>query len=298
MTTVGDLRRIPRLSDTNVVCSIARPEAARRVRKAVEREGATPLSLSWQAVIDGATPGRDWSALIYDLEPKNKRTAEVIDAFRSNTPAGPILLYPEPADDIGRHLEAHLGRPDVCLRLQGRDAFELHGLTADVRRVLGMVPCNRLAAKVRGATRGMPDRLVDYACAALVAVARKERRDKLSVADVAAGIGIPSRTIERLANQLDLPKPKELLDWMTLLHVTFLTEYERATWSSVTRRLGLCPRTLCRMRRRLLSQASGDPDVSERSGHRNGLDHVLLAFAERCRRCRGRRVGERRGVAG
>jgi hypothetical protein len=206
----------------------------------------------------------------------------VIAAFRANTLAAPILLYPPPAHDIGRHLEAHLGRPDVCLRLQRRDAYEIRNLSGDVRRVLNMVPCSRLAGMVRNAADGMPQRLVAYAREALYAVARKDMEARLLVGHVAGRIPTAARTLERLANERDLPKPKELLDWMTLLYVTFVMQYESVTWAAITRRLGFCPKTIYRIRRRLLSirRQDGRPVGSITNG--NGLDCVLLAFARRC----------------
>ncbi|UCG87763.1 MAG: hypothetical protein JSW71_04230 [Gemmatimonadota bacterium] len=294
MTLLPHLKNMLELSQTNVVCCIYDSEAARRVRIAVEREGARPLPLCWQAVIQGAKPGSDWSALIYDLEPRNERTSEVVAAFRSNTLAGPILLYPPPAHDIGPYLESHLGRPDVCLRLQHHDAHEVRDLSADVRRVLNMVPCNRLAGVVRNAADGMPERLLAYAREALNAVAMKDRGDKLLVGDVARRIRTATRTLERLSNERNLPRPKELLDWMILLYVTFVMQYEGVTWARITRRLGLCPRTLYRIRRRLLSIGSQTRKPAGRISDGNSLDCILIAFAERCQRSRESHITERR----
>jgi hypothetical protein len=294
MTLVRQLENMPDLSHTNVVCCIHDAEAAGRVRIAVEREGATPLPLYWQQVIQQAKPLSDWSALVYDLEPRNERTSEVIAAFRANTLAAPILLYPPPAHDIGCHLETHLGRPDVCLRLQRRDAYEIRNLSADVRRVLNMVPCSRLAGMVRNAADGMPQRLVAYAREALYAVARKDMEARLLVGHVAGRIPTAARTLERLANERDLPKPKELLDWMTLLYVTFVMEYESVTWAAITRRLGFCPKTIYRIRRRLMSIGCRDGTPADRISNGNGLDGVLLAFAGRCRRSRETHKAERR----
>ena len=88
MTLVHQLENMPDLSHTNVVCCIYDAEAARRVRIAVQREGATPLPLCWQQVIQEATPVSDWSALVYDLEPRDERTSEVIAAFSHKDASG------------------------------------------------------------------------------------------------------------------------------------------------------------------------------------------------------------------
>jgi len=82
-----------------------------------------------------------------------------------------------------------------------------------------------------------------------------------------------------LSREWGHPKPKELLDWVILLYLAFVVESERLTWRAAMCRVGLGKKTLYRMRHRLL------PTRGNGGGGKNGLDAVVLAFAERCGAC-------------
>jgi hypothetical protein len=256
-----------------VVCCIRDSEAMKRVSLALEAEGADVAVVEWQDVIRQTTPVAGSAALVYDLEPRGQSTSKVIEAFRDCVSAGPILLYPRASQDIARHLEVQLALPAVCLHLQHENPHETQDLSHDVRRMLNMIPSNRLALLVRSALPPLPEPLGAFVEAILHSLSSEQKEGRPLVEVIAVRAGTRARTLERLSQESGFPKPKELLDWLMLLHLAFVVESEHLTWRAATRRVGIRIKTLYRMRHRLLPRQGGG---------NNTLDAVLLAFAQRC----------------
>jgi hypothetical protein len=257
----------------SVACCVRDSEALKRVRLALEAEGAVVEPVRREDVINQTAAVVGSAALVYDLEPRNGAASTVIVAFRECVKNGPVLLYPQASQHIARHLEMHLAQPAVCLRLRHDNSHDMQSLRADVRRMLNMIPGNRLALLVRSALPQLPELLATFVDEILHSLSGEQNDGRLLVEVMALRAGTRKRTLERLCRESGLPRPKELLDWLILLHVAFVVECERLTWRAATRRMGIRKKTLYRMRHRLLP---------ERGPSNYGLDAVLLAFTQRC----------------
>ncbi len=277
---------MPPATTAEVVCCIDDREVLTRVTGVLQAERVRAKTLRWQEVIREAKGAGDWQALIYDLAPWDDSAPKVMDAFRQRVPAAPILLYPPLPHDIDHHLEVQLPRRCVCLRLQRNNADERQDLRRTIRRMLSLIPCNRLALLVRNAVPEMPDPLLAYVQEALNTLRDEEKAGRLLVESVATRIGTRVRTLERIAHGSGLPQPKELLDWMLLLHATFVVDKERTTWEAAAWRVGVRTETLCRMRHRLMPPPEVTGRGSGRRVYTTSLDVVVAAFEERCKTCR------------
>jgi len=256
-----------------VACCVRDSEALKRVSLALAAEGAVVEPVKWEDVIMQTTAVAGSAALVYDLEPRDGSASSVIAAFRKCVKNGPVLLYPQASQDIARHLEMQLALPAVYLRLRHENSHDMHSLRADVRRMLRMIPGNRLALLVQSALPQVPEPVATFVDEILHSLSGEQNEGRLLVDVMAMRAGTRKRTLERLSRESGLPRPKEMLDWLILLYLAFVVECERLTWRAATRRVGIRNKTLYRMRHRLLP---------ERGPSNYGLDAVLLAFRQRC----------------
>ena len=267
----------------HVVCCIHENTASRRVTRAVKAERLAAVPLDWRDLVVERKQSRRWAAMIYDLEPRDGRTAEVIRRFRNCTPAGPILLYASPAHNIGPFLERHILHDRVLVRLQrDSDVCEVGRLRTDVRRLAAKIPTDRLLKMMNKAVPGMPRRMSECVKETMTWLTAPDTVSQMTTEAVARSMGTSVRSLERSASDPDLPKPKELMNWVTLLYVALIACCEDVTPGEAGRKLGLSAAGLCRIRRRLLS--NGESDLWKRDG-KNGAAKFALVFSAFVKRC-------------
>jgi AraC-like DNA-binding protein len=262
---------------TTVACCVQSHTPRDLVSTTVRSLGARPIPLTWVHLSDlKAHPS--WLALIYDLRPWDTRAVALLKRCGSFAPASPVLLYVPPLPGAGALLASCAREARVTIKLQFQDQFESERLAASVGHVLAQIPGKRLAFLLRAALPQMPERVCCSINSALDAVAHDQRPTVLQLA-TATGIGV--RTLEREFAAAGLSRPKEFLNWLTLLYITLVSERGHQSCASVARVVGLCPSDFYRLRRRLLGTdihplLKSPPYTSE-------LELALMAFLQRHR---------------
>ena len=99
--------------------------------------------------------------------------------------------------------------------------------------------------------------------------------------DCSRALGLSRRTLERRVRGDNLPPPKELIDWVLLLHVSFIAERARTSICKVARFAGVNPNGLYRTKRRLADRAGRK--IASRT--EAWFSDAVAAFAVRCRTC-------------
>lgn len=265
-----------------VACCLQNAAALTYMQSAVAAEGGRATLIGWQDVVSEGSRSSSWSAMVYDLEPRDARTCGVIRAFRERHMAAPILLYAPTTQDTGRFLERLAHLPGVFVRLQCDHHADVHGLREDVRRIFQAMPVNRLATMIAAAVPDLPKRLRVFVREVLTVLATMDRPVHVSTADIAERMGVAVRTLERASSNTHYPKPKELLSWVVLLYLSLLGAYERVSPCKIGRLIGLSTGTTSRLRRRLLSPAQSEVWKRDRDTTGAKLDLVFSAFVKRC----------------
>jgi len=274
---------MPRPRAICIGCCVSEPRAERRVVTALKTVDVEPAVVTWNEIIEDASVSAGWAAMIYDLTPRDGRTSEVIRRFREQSLGGPFLIYAPAAPDVGYHLEEHTGRPGVLVRLQCSDPPEVARLCGDIGRLLAMFPAEQLITMLRRALPQMPRMFIGSVEEAVGLLGAGGDGDSVSASMVAEAMGVSVRTLERVTCDSELPKPKELLGWVTLLYVTLIARSEGKSPAAVARRLGLREKALYRLRRRLLDWEALARWRSDPAAGARLFDLVFLAFVERCR---------------
>jgi hypothetical protein len=256
--------------------------ARRNLRRALSRADLgshllTPAELAGDPV---AVAG--FLAVVYDLEPMTAASVELVAALRAYQPWMPIVLYPSLREGVLELMLDAGSIPGVSAKEQVLDAEEVDRLYRYLEKVLSAAPASRVAGLVTQLLAGAPDRLLDFARVAVTRLARPD--GDRTVSGAAEGLGLTPRTLQRAWPRHELPQPKELLDWLTLLVVSNVASWSGVSLRPVSRILGIEASTFYRLRRRLMPSAPrprGDQPAHE-------FDLVLLAFAARCRVSRKR----------
>jgi hypothetical protein len=257
--------------------------ASKSVTRALKSERLAPVPLNWRELVVERRRSKTWAAMVYDLEPRDGRTADVIRRFHDCVPAGPILVYTPPAHDIGRFIERHVRNDRVLVRIQcGSEACEVGRLRDDVRRMVAEIPGDRLLKMVTQAVPNMPRKMVDCVKETMRWLSAPDSISQMTTESVARSMGTTVRTLERSTADPNLPNPKELMNWVTLLYVALVACCEDVSPGQAGRKIGLSGNGLCRIRRRLLSTGES---VLWKSDGKNGAVKFALVFSAFVKRC-------------
>ena len=255
-----------------VACAVTHEWANRCSEQAVAVEGGRLVRVPAAEIAE--TCSHSYSALVYDLAPWDDRALVGISRLRRSRPEMPILFYVPPVSRAVALIPRCGGVPNLRIRMQERNGTS--EFRRDIRWLVQAVPSWEIMVRLTEVLPNMPP-AVRHLAQYVLRVLSVERKPTVETA--ARAMGLSKRTLERRARGDHAPPPKELIDWVTLLHVSFIAVRSSLSISKVARCAGINPNDLYRTKKRL----------SERSGTRllNGgedwFSEVVAAFAARCR---------------
>jgi hypothetical protein len=224
-------------------------------------------------------PGLD--GLVYDLAPWDERAMAVLEAVAALDPPPPLLMYPPTRlPSVGPLLVRAGAMIDAATaQFQGREAHGLEPLRRQLRALFQQVPRLQLRAVVRRCLDTPPPVIADYTEAVIGLLFQQDTAVDISVRGAARRLRTTTRHIERSCKAATLPTPKEILDWILLIHVAYLARRRHVAIWRVARRVGINTNRLYRIRRRLLRNGGTRSVDSPKAGFQD----IVQAFTERCR---------------
>jgi hypothetical protein len=262
----------PSISDVSVAHSVDDLEAQRVVARAIVLAGAQPMAIEVpRTAMAQATEG--CSALIWDLAPWNHDAAALLTWLTGLRPDLPILALLPDSD-------AAIQLAPICRRHRNVSLSVL-GWPVQPDR-MGNVVSEFVSALTPFVVAHEIDRHAHNGqwlrCILLYALTRIGRGERPSVVDCARAAGKSVRTLERQTRAAELPTPKELIDWATILH---LKRAEAATGhasADLARAMGLSANDVYRIRQRIALRM----DVELRSIRDASFRQIMNYFIGRC----------------
>ena len=264
---------------TVIGCAVTNDWAFRCSTRLVEQEGGHIVAAQTAEVANRAAPS--YAALIYDLAPWDERALARIDHLRSLRPELPLLLYLPPVSPAVSLVPSCGRLTNVRLRMQERHGDGVKGLQQDVRWLLRSVPVREIMTQVADALPEVSSLTTLFSHHVLRRLSVKRRA---TVTSAARALGLSKRTLERRMRNDRLPPPKEIIDWLTILHVSLIAARSSLSVSRVARSIQMNPNDLYRIKKRL-----ADRTPRGRLACSSDLySTTLAAFAGRCRALRER----------
>ena len=257
---------------TPVICCMRSADLADVAVRAVVEAGGIPRPTVWNDLsrLDGAHS----SGLIFDLMPYDRRALDLINTIREQCPWLPIMLYVAPTETALAAIPYVQGLDNVRVLVQSAVRTDHFEFTTEVRRFVRDLPLNQAVSMIEEVIPDKTPALQSYLRGALRSL---ECGERVRVDSATAGLGVTPRTFQRRLKVQQLPNPKEMLDWATLIYAAFLADLAHMPVSRIARRFGLTSHDLYRLRSRLTPKAGGI-----RLSGRSQLEAVVRAFAERC----------------
>lgn len=263
---------------TVVGCSVSDARARSRLRRAVVHEGAgfselpSPLRKGLIGSLDGCC------ALVIDLAPWVDSAIATLHWVRRVRPIMPVLLFTPNVSRVAMLLLE-------CGRMEGVRAFsqpqsvdDPHALRNEIRTLLDGIGGLAFLEIVKRAVPGAPRVVLGYVRWAVRLLCDERHLASLTVGLVSSRLDVSERSLHRLWGSAALPHPKEMLDWLLLLFVSFQAERTGLPQSTVAGHIRLNRQRLYRIRRRLIQNEF----KSNSSNAAQEFDLVLLAFLQRC----------------
>ena len=275
-----------------VGCAVTNEWATGLSRRSVELEGGHIVRIHPSGI--AVSESHSYSALIYDLAPWDDRAVVDINRLRRWRPELPILFYVPPVSQAVALLPRCAGIRNVRFRMQDRNENGVAEFRRDIAWLVQSVPSGEIITRLRELFPEMPLSLLQLARYVLRTSGVKQRP---TVESAARALRLSKRTLERRVRCDGLPAPKELIDWITLLHVSFVASRGSTSISRVVRCAGINANDLYRIKSRLADRAGRQL----RSQAEDRFSDVLAAFAARCRgfdRLPARAVGLEYAAAG
>lgn len=259
-------------------CSIGDATGRTVVHRVVRQEGAELSLLPSPLGRHDACLLERCAAFIFDMAPWDASVAQLMEWLRESYPILPILLYtphvPGAAELVLRCGSMH-GVSAVSQFHQPTNTSELRRAIRDLLNCIDGLLFLQLIERVEPGIRNEVARFARFATQML----NTERSvTSLTVTQIAMRMRCSPRSLNRSWAQTSLPQPKEFLDWLLLLFVSFKALRSGVSMSKVARSVGLDSQRSYRIRKRLLS------GVAELRISSPGqvFDVALLAFLERC----------------
>lgn len=255
---------------------MADARARERMLTALREESVTARLVTAHDFTMHGLEGPPVGALVYDLAPWTDEALKSLRRLRVKPHAFanlPILIYAPPRAEIGRLLVDAGRLPMVWGELQVSEGSDIARLRRTIRTMLAVTPGAVVLQLLMVYAPHLPRlvlRFCEIACVRLAA----GHGDTLTVSVIASDLGADRRTLERRWRNWNLPSPKELLNWITILFAAYLAERHHVSIYETNGLLGMSPERLrrCRFRIRPLP-------LVER-----GLDPILVALARRISR--------------
>ncbi len=246
----------------------ADPAVASLLRGLVRERGAATRDVTLDV-----SRGACSAAVIHDLSPWTDASIERFCTFHQRSPQVPVLLY-VPAD------HARASMIGACAALRGV-RLEVHKPATKERSILRQhvawlltaAPQQQLLHILRLLYPQASPRLSSFFRRALEQVSHGSVMPLTGVAESASALGISRRSLER-----EMPRPKRMLLWVSLLYVMLVARLSGQTPADSAETLGLARKRFYELRRTLLA-----PEFLPRSGSVDDLHWVLAAFVEEVR---------------
>src|SRR5262249_39265905 len=146
--------------------------------------------------------------------------------------------------------------PSVRIEIQLPNTDEVKRLQRIIQGITGSsanISLRQLLREVLGRLPGLISRLLDERIKGLEA--GKQPHD-LRVGTLASYLGIGIRRLEQISRMSHLPRPKDLVDHVTLLWLAYGAAQKGWATAQFAREVGVSTLSLYRMRRRLLRRRS------------------------------------------
>ena len=220
--------------------------AAQAACHAVRDVGATPVvGASYAVPLPRPSPP---AALVYDLSPWDPAAVAYLERRRREAERIPILLYLPPTGAAFSALSRVPRSGYLGVQIQARDAESLDHLRAAATELVLAIPRVRILRFLTEAAPPLSSAALLFGQRALRVLGAGQRP---TVASVARGLGLSSRTLQRRFQADGLPAPKAFLDWLTLLYVRTVAESRQVTAARVAACAGITSNDLYRMRKRV-----------------------------------------------
>ena len=260
--------------DASVVCSIRDPDLTDVAVRAVVAAGGVPRPTPWKELVSQAEASH-CSALVYDLAPYDRRSCDIITATRDRCPWMSILLYVEPTAPAFAAFQFVHDLANVRILLQNAASNDNADFVEQLHTFVDELPLKQAIGLIADLIPDKTPIVRSYIRSALRAL---EYGESVRVHTALGGSESTVRTLQRSLKLQQLPNPKEMLDWATLIYAAFLSNRVEMPVSRIARYLGLSSHDLYRLRCRLAPKAGG----VQLSRRRPVLASVVRAFATRC----------------
>ena len=228
--------------------------AARAACHAVRHVGATPVvGASYAVPLPRPSPP---AALVYDLSPWDSAAVAYLERRVHEAKRIPILLYLPPTGAAFAALSRVPRSAYLGVQIHARDAESLGHLRAAATELVLAIPRVRILRVLTDAVPTLSNTALLFGQRVLRGLGAGQRP---TVASVARGLGLSSRTLQRRLHADGLPAPKAFLDWLTLLYVQAVAESRQVTAARVAALAGITSNDLYRIRRRLRDLAGSEP---------------------------------------
>jgi hypothetical protein len=201
-----------------VGCSLADPVLCHGAKEVVGSCGGRMVCLPSDRVAQRAVL---LDALISDASPWDDRLLADVRAWRAENPHLPILFVLPPTPLAVGFAPRLAGLPAVQLHIGQGDASVDDGLGVQLERLIRSIPAHAVLRLVRSVFPHAPAELDGVTASAVTSLAAGSR---VTVGVVAGALDQPGWWLERFVAKHGLPRPKELLDWITLLHVAVCSD--------------------------------------------------------------------------
>ncbi len=194
--------------------------------------------------------------LAHDLSPADADVASTLRDAWMRFPHLPLFLYVPPLSHVGAVLTATRDVPTVVIEMQTQAASEADRLRARFRELLGRAANTNFRRILGDVLSGMPDTLRSLVERRIHSLELGGSGTSERMSLLASKIGLTLRRIEQVSRTANLPAPRDLLDSITLLWITFGAQRRGISTARFAKDVGISTERLYRMRRRLIRPRS------------------------------------------
>lgn len=260
------------------LCLIAEDGLFNRVRRAILAAGLLPIRAAGHDVrTAGGQP--HVAVMIYDAEGRDLETMiDTVRQWRRVYPGRPILLY-HPATPAASTLVGRLTPlPGVSARARVPGLSSEEQQLTNLLKALAVWGPELVVRGVIGAMRRIMPVPVEAFVDALANRLETGGTNAPQVSKVAKGAGLTAWAVSRACRKARLPTPEHLIQWLTLIYVIALAEWEHLSIAQAAARVGVADRYVRKLRASLL------PDVGRLTGTvaPEVLPDAIMRFARAC----------------
>lgn len=255
-----------------ISCCVRDAAVRRNVHEAAAMSGATATDVDLPLQRRGRR--RPHAGLVYDLAPWDTTATAAVIGVRQDFRTIPIFLI-VPSHPLAAELLLQCGALP-CVHGVLHSPATAARVREGVEMLLAHAPTKLVSHLLRALFPGIPEHVTTYAMQVVEEL--EEERDAVRVGRLFDALSITARVAERAFSQAELPSPKRLADWVTMLVIAMAAERGRSTLADAARYYGYNSNEFYRLRQRLLPT---DLQTLEARASQ-AFDLTLLAFADAC----------------